>query len=262
MSETTNFRDGYLDRQADFGRLMTLVQLVADNQAVVLEAGQGLLRLTSDNTTATNRTFTITNGGVEGQNLIIILESGASTTCQLANSGNVKLVAEWLPTQWNALQLVWNGTYWVEANRDSGADSQGAAVADLGAFTDLELAAPTAAALDVDSPTAAALTIDAPVAAAQGVAYDQTDINTALDAKADQAAVSTLVTAMNAALDLKVDQADIETFDTALNTALDLKADQDKLLTMITTLNTDLDALYVKVDALLTSLRNAGVIAP
>lgn len=195
-----NFRDGYLDRAAEFGKIYTEVLLTADNQVVTLGAGQGLLRLSSDNTTAANRTFTLSGGDTIGQELSIVFESGSSTTAQLASSGNAKLTGTWEPTQWNAIKLIWNGTYWIEDTRNSGITTPAAAVANLSAFSDL--------------------TVGTPAAAAQGASYSQSDLNTALDTKADQSDVETFVTALNA----------------------------------------DLSALYTKVNALLTSLRNASLI--
>ncbi len=176
MSETTNFRDGYLDRQSDFGALSSIVQLVADNQAIVLDPLQGVLRLVSDNTTATNRTFTLTNGSVMGQRLSLIFESGSSTTAQLLTAGNVKLTGTWTPTQYNCLQLIWDDalTLWLEDTRNSGITTPAGAVADAA--------------------------VPSPVAAAQGASYDQTDINAALDLKADQAALVILQTTVNALL--------------------------------------------------------------
>lgn len=166
-----NFRDGYLDRKTEFGSISTVVQLVADGQAIVLDAGQGLLRLTSNNTTATNRTFTISDGNSEGQKLVIILESGASTTCELLSTGNVKLTATWTPLQWNALQLVWNGTFWIEDTRNNGSSVIAGAVANAA--------------------------VPSPVTSAQGVGYVQATVNAGFDAKADQVALTTLQTTVN-----------------------------------------------------------------
>lgn len=176
MSETSNFRSGYLDRQSDFGALSSVVQLVADNQAVVLDDYQGVLRLTSDNTTAANRTFTITNGSVMGQRLSIIFESGASTTAQLLTAGNVKLTGTWTPTQYNALQLIWDDalTLWIEDTRNSGISTPAGAVADAA--------------------------VASPVASALGASYVQASVNAEFDTKADQTALLTLQTTVNALL--------------------------------------------------------------
>lgn len=173
MGETTNFRDGYLDRKSDFGSIASVVQLVADNQSIVMDGYQGLLRLLSDNTTATNRTFTISSGVTEGQRLIIILESGSSTACELLSTGNVKLSSTWAPnTQWSAIFLVWNGTYWIEANRlGEGSLVEGGAVSDAN--------------------------VPDPVASTQGVGYVQATVNAGFDAKADQAALENLQNKFN-----------------------------------------------------------------
>lgn len=124
MSETNSFRDGYLDRFTDFGSISSTTQLLADDQSIVQEQGQGVLLLTSDDTTAANRTFTIANGNVTGQRLTIVLTSATAAACQLANSGNVKLSAAWAPaTQYSNITLMWltGAGVWVEVSRVTGA---------------------------------------------------------------------------------------------------------------------------------------------
>jgi len=117
-----NFHDGYLNRQFDFGRLKGTVQLVADNQSIVLDKGQGVLYLISDNTTATNRTFSISSAEEDGQKLVIMLNSAGATACEMLTAGNAKLTAAWQPaTQYSTLTLTWLGGYWVETGRTVGA---------------------------------------------------------------------------------------------------------------------------------------------
>lgn len=114
----TNFRPGYLAQGAPLGALPTYVMLTADNQVVNVQ-NVAYLGLSSDNTTASNRTFTITDSTLQGQELTIVFESGSSTTCQLADSGNVALSAAWEPTQYDALTLMWDDftSKWVEKSR-------------------------------------------------------------------------------------------------------------------------------------------------
>lgn len=76
-----------------------------------------LILLKSDNATATNRTFTILDGQNVGQVLILSFQSGSSYTCDLQNSGNMKLVGAWQPLQYELLSLVWDGTFWQEQTR-------------------------------------------------------------------------------------------------------------------------------------------------
>ena len=110
-----NFRPGYLEQ----GAIDKQQTLVADNTVVLVE-GVSLLRLNSDNATSTNRTFTLGGGDVMGHTLTIIMEA-ASNQAELASSGNVKLASgTWTAsTQYDALTLQWNGTYWVELSRSS-----------------------------------------------------------------------------------------------------------------------------------------------
>lgn len=117
-----NFHDGYLDTQSDLGKLSSTTQLLADNQSIVLDPGQGMLFLTSDNTTAANRTFTISNGSVAGQQLTIVMTSATANAANLANSGNVKLSAAWNPaTIYSNITLMFDGTNWIEIARVTGA---------------------------------------------------------------------------------------------------------------------------------------------
>lgn len=111
-----NFHDGYLEQGAPLGMVTLEVSLAADN-TVVDVSNYSAVKITSDNTTAANRTFTITNGPRVGQMLFLTLISGSSTTCQLADSGNVALSAAWEPLQDDTLTLVWQGSKWVEMCR-------------------------------------------------------------------------------------------------------------------------------------------------
>lgn len=117
-----NFRSANLVTGSPVGAVDTTVTLTADNQFVMTQ-GLSLIRLYSDNTTAANRTFTIQSGynstvDPGGNNLLtIVFEAGSSYTCQLANSGNVKLAAAWEPLQYQSLVLRWDGTYWIEVGR-------------------------------------------------------------------------------------------------------------------------------------------------
>lgn len=115
-----NFRSGLVLQGAPLGLVSQTVLLTADNQVVNPSALQvSMINLESDNTTAANRTFTLVNGALDGQGLQLVFTSGSSTTAQLADSGNCVLSAAWEPTQYDALQLVWNArtTKWVEVAR-------------------------------------------------------------------------------------------------------------------------------------------------
>lgn len=114
---------------------------------------------------------------------------------------------------------------------DSGSNPQAATVANFGATSNLTALVPTASALAAGTP----------VASAQGGTYDQTAINNGFDAKADQADFSQLVTDLNTALDLKSDNADVETLRGEVETRL--------------------DNIESKINAILTALKNAGLMA-
>ncbi len=118
----SNFRDGDLVQGQPLGASNKAVLLSADNQFVSPYGYPNTppcseIFLLSDSTTASQRTFTLDNGQLVGQNLVMVFESGSSNTCQLANSGNVKLTAAWEPVQYQSLMLQWDGTYWIEIGR-------------------------------------------------------------------------------------------------------------------------------------------------
>lgn len=94
------------------------VSLTADDTTVTV-LDRTLIEITSDDTTAANRTFVLTAGLYDGQRLALTLVSDSSTTCQLADSGTVKLSAAWEPLQWDTLHLVYSATAtaWLELAR-------------------------------------------------------------------------------------------------------------------------------------------------
>jgi hypothetical protein len=92
------------------------VTLIADNTAVAT-VGVDVLLLGSDDTTAANRTFTLTASTVVGHELKIVFTTAASTTAQLADTGIQKLSAAWEPVQYGTLTLVSDGTNWIETGR-------------------------------------------------------------------------------------------------------------------------------------------------
>ncbi len=96
------------------GKALT-VALIGDDQAVSA-AGYGVLLLTSDNTTATNRTFTLTASPLVGHKITLI-HTEASDLCELADTGIQKLTAGFTCAQYDTLTLVSDGTNWIEVAR-------------------------------------------------------------------------------------------------------------------------------------------------
>jgi len=111
-----NYRGGYLQQGAVMGMTHFAKTLTADNQAVNPNKGS-LLFLGSDNTTATNRTFTLLDGTWKGQRFTMNFNVGSSYTCDLQSTGNVTLVEAWQPTQYEVLELMWDGVEWCEIAR-------------------------------------------------------------------------------------------------------------------------------------------------
>lgn len=112
-----NFRDGTLEQGQAMPAVSQTVLLTADNVAIDVGVATMLL-VGSDNTTATSRTFTLNPSTVgAGHKLVIIFNTGGSTKAQLADTGIQKLVGDWLPTQYDAIHLEFDGTNWVEIAR-------------------------------------------------------------------------------------------------------------------------------------------------
>lgn len=113
-----NFRSGYLTQGQPLGQTSRTQLLSADNQNVLL-MDVARIDLVSDNTTATNRTFTLEGATLDGYVLELVLISGSSTTCELADSGNVRLASAWTPSQWDTLVLQWSAVAgaWLELSR-------------------------------------------------------------------------------------------------------------------------------------------------
>lgn len=113
----TNFRDGNLDVGQAFPALTKTVLLTADNQAIDPDSMKMIL-VGSNNTTATNRTFTINPSTIGvGHELTLYFNTGSSTTAELADSGTMKLITTWTPVQYDTLSLIWDGTNWNEVSR-------------------------------------------------------------------------------------------------------------------------------------------------
>lgn len=116
MAIGQNFHSANVVQGQPLGMISAQVLLTADN-AVIDPTGYSLILVGSDNTTAANRTFTLLASGLVGHTLVLTLTSAGATTCQLADSGSVKLSAAWEPLQFDTLTLVSDGTFWLEACR-------------------------------------------------------------------------------------------------------------------------------------------------
>lgn len=96
----------------------TAVALTADDQAVTTTS-RSFITLTSDNATPANRTFTLGNG-TSGQRLTLMWNDGTNAG-ELADTGNQKLSAAWSMSaaQYSTLDLIYDGTNWVELARST-----------------------------------------------------------------------------------------------------------------------------------------------
>lgn len=98
------------------------VSLTADNQAIVT-ANISYISLSSNNATASNRDFVLNQSTVAGQ--ILVLEWTGTNAGQMIDDvaqgggGNTRLSANWVPTQYDTLTLISNGTDWIEISRST-----------------------------------------------------------------------------------------------------------------------------------------------
>jgi hypothetical protein len=98
----------------------TAVALTADNQ-VVTPGVAARIQLSSDNTTATNRTFTLSaTGAVTGQIYVLIAPvATGSFLCEMADTGIQVLSAAWSPNASDTLTLMFDGTNFMELARSA-----------------------------------------------------------------------------------------------------------------------------------------------
>lgn len=98
------------------------ISLTADNQ-VVSTANISYISLSSNNGTPANRDFVLTQSTVAGQRLII--EWTGTNAAQLIDDsaqnggGNHRLSANWVPTQYDTISFISNGTDWIETGRST-----------------------------------------------------------------------------------------------------------------------------------------------
>jgi trimeric autotransporter adhesin len=91
--------------------------ITADNQAVTV-GNRSFLRLTSNGTPA-NRTVTLSNGTVDGQQLVIRVSGTGANGIELADSGNLNLTGLAQLDDGDTLTLIWDGTIWYEMYRSN-----------------------------------------------------------------------------------------------------------------------------------------------
>jgi hypothetical protein len=94
-------------------RPSTTVNLTADGQAVTV-GNASFLVLSSNNATATSRTFTLSNGLQNGQILVILLTLNSA---ELVDSGNCALASTFAMSVNDTITLIWNGSSWYETAR-------------------------------------------------------------------------------------------------------------------------------------------------
>ena len=125
MGTDLNFRSGNLQVGQALGNLPLNVTLAADNQ-VINPGVTPLVRITSDNATSTNRTFSLTAGSFQGQMIYLTLVGSSTNQAELLSTGNVSLsIGTWTATVGSTLCLMWDmvSSLWREQGRSTGGDS-------------------------------------------------------------------------------------------------------------------------------------------
>lgn len=115
MAAGESFRSNNILPGFGLGENSLNVSLSADNQQIFVTRNAPFIRLTSDNATATNRTFTLTQGPTDGFLLKICLVGGALNKAELLSTGNVLLTGgtwtasagDYLTIQWDQTSLTW-----------------------------------------------------------------------------------------------------------------------------------------------------------
>lgn len=212
-----NFRDGFAVQGGPVSPPSKSVYLTADDTIVDVE-GVSVLLLSSDDTTAANRTFTVPITSMVGRELLIVFTSGSSTTCQLADSGVMRLVGNWEPTQYDVLKIVSDGTNWLEQYRGPDPTSAGVIVnADVSASAAIafsKLAALPSAQILVGngSNVAAAVAVSGDISLSNaGVAAIASDVIVNADVKSDAAIAFSKLAALTSAQILVGDGSNVAT---------------------------------------------------
>jgi hypothetical protein len=95
----------------------TDVSLTADDTAITVQ-GKKFILLSSDSGTAADRTFTLTTASVNSGHSMTLCWSGANAG-EMLDTGNQKLSSAWTPTDDDCLELIFDGTDWLETNRST-----------------------------------------------------------------------------------------------------------------------------------------------
>jgi hypothetical protein len=88
--------------------------MTTDNQLITIGA-RGYIRVSSDTGIASNRTALLSDGTAPGQ--ILYLECNCTAAAwELPDSGNINLPSTRTFNSGNIIQLLWNGTQWLEVH--------------------------------------------------------------------------------------------------------------------------------------------------
>jgi hypothetical protein len=90
------------------------VTISSDNQNITV-GNNSCIFLNSDNGTSTNRTFSLSDGLVMGQILVLVnIDRDNNDDMELLDNVNTKLNGTWQPNKDDTIILMWNGFDWIE----------------------------------------------------------------------------------------------------------------------------------------------------
>ena len=102
------------------GRIAKSETITADLQIVGVRK-VAHVKLTSDFAVASDATIRLSKGETRGQALQLTLISTNPVEMLddqgVPTAGNIKLSGDWLPGQWDTINLTWTGNHWLEDSR-------------------------------------------------------------------------------------------------------------------------------------------------
>lgn len=132
-----NFRSGFLQRGYPLGMLEVEVNL-SENDQFFDPSEVMLIKLTSDSTTPSARSFSFQRGLINNQILTIIFTGGDNTTCLLSTAAQpyIRLTTAWTPQENDLIQFIWTNNVWLELYRvnTGGGENGDWAVVDLPSY--------------------------------------------------------------------------------------------------------------------------------
>jgi hypothetical protein len=107
--------DGALEVKSPLNNQAFNQNVTFDGQTLTV-AGHGYIRVSSDSSTASNRTIALTNGLNTGQILILENAGPANTFWEMQETGTINLAGSHIFGPDDNIRFIWNGNKWTELN--------------------------------------------------------------------------------------------------------------------------------------------------